>query len=559
MHFSLGTEEVGEDEWTARFLTMQIADCSERLRFFQSTSSSREQIDAFQTSADEMRQQLRQNRHFRHLPGRVRETLLKGKTATVEPEERILDRMFVLDEAGRAFLGFISSHAELSPLSYSRTGDGNRGLGVENDIDKKYLAIALDLSCEFVLRAASDMRKAFQKLQPKRGDSVGNERLSRLAKGIARWEGGHINEFLGNDAPLDPLMCSDCFQDEGLRLCALRVGQKDLSRCLNCGSQTGLKLSKRSVALTARQFFVRGSITRPQYGGAPVLQINNQQTTSMHAPSWLNSDLRLIEKTLNAGIFHYGPRMWMVGEVEPLKALQHPSSRADVIEQIIDAFPGRLLGTDECFYRLRKAPEFPGDFAQYDAPPPEFLGQGRFDSAKLPVLYGSQDLEVCVHECRVTAEDELFLATLVPKRTLRLLDLAEPLWEEAVTEFESLDLAVHMLFLATQHSYPISRDIAIKAHESGFDGLVYPSYFTLLRTGSIPFETTHGIWDRRLPRGRERARQNIVSNLALFGRPISEGTVSVKCINRVALNKVDYLLSFGPLLVDASDSTVKND
>lgn len=111
--------------------------------------------------------------------------------------------------------------------------------------------------------------------------------------------------------------------------------------------------------------------------------------------------------------------------------------------------------------------------------------------ANLPILYGSQDLKVCLHECRVASEDEIYIATLVPRRRLRLLNLAEVLWKEHVSEFESLDMAVHMLFLAGRHSYEISRQIASAAHQCG--SLVYSSYFTLLRTGVTPFETTFGI------------------------------------------------------------------
>ena len=86
-------------------------------------------------------------------------------------------------------------------------------------------------------------------------------------------------------------------------------------------------------------------------------------------------------------------------------------------------------------------------------------------------MYGSQDLQICVHECRVTAEDELYLATLAPARNLQLLDLTELLSEERVTEFESLDMAIHMLFLAGTHAYEITREIARAAHAAGYDGL----------------------------------------------------------------------------------------
>src|SRR5262249_14504305 len=121
----------------------------------------------------------------------------------------------------------------------------------------------------------------------------------------------------------------------------------------------------------------------------------------------------------------------------------------------------------------------------------------------------SQDLQICVHECRVTAEDNLFVATLRPNRNLKLLDLAYLLPEDT-TEFESLDMAVHMFFLAGKDSYPIAREVALAAHKGGFDGIVYSSYFSLLRTGGMPFETVLGISHRRIPRysNYERAKNN---------------------------------------------------
>jgi hypothetical protein len=83
-------------------------------------------------------------------------------------------------------------------------------------------------------------------------------------------------------------------------------------------------------------------------------------------------------------------------------------------------------------------------------------------------------LPICVHECRFTAEDELYVATLFPTRELKLLDLSALLKEEHSTEFESLDMAVHMLFLAGKHSYDISREIARVVHSVGYDGVVPP-------------------------------------------------------------------------------------
>jgi hypothetical protein len=157
-------------------------------------------------------------------------------------------------------------------------------------------------------------------------------------------------------------------------------------------------------------------------------------------------------------------------------------------------------------------------------------------------MYGSQDLQVCVHECRVTAEDDIFVATLASKRDMNLLDLTELLNEEGTTEFDSLDMAVHMLFLASGHSYEIARAIALAVRTAGYDGIAYPSYFSLLRTGGMPFETVHGISHRRIPKLADRERSKIIANLALFGRPIEEGRV-----NKIIVSRVDYVIHFGPV------------
>lgn len=165
-------------------------------------------------------------------------------------------------------------------------------------------------------------------------------------------------------------------------------------------------------------------------------------------------------------------------------------------------------------------------------------------------MYTSPDLQVCIHECRVTVEDDLFVATLAPTNRLRLLDLSALLTHEEVTEFESLDMAIHMLFLAGTHSYPICRKLSIAARQAGFDGLVYPSYFSLLQTGVMPFRTTYGISHRRLPSMQGHEQANAVPNLGVFGHPVEEGKLEVRCIDRLMLNRVEYGVHFGPIGVD---------
>jgi hypothetical protein len=346
------------------------------------------------------------------------------------------------------------------------------------------------------------------------------------------------------------VLCSNCFNDQGLRLTAFNIGIDKNSLCPRCKTKNGRKLNKELVKKLAYSFFVRGTVHRAYFGSAPVIQFNEQQyeNSSINIPKRLEDDIKLIEDTIKVGFFYYGPRLWMIGEVEPLKKLELESERHGIIHRILKEYPARIILKKEFIYRLRKEPKDPSNFEEYDSPPlgNENLGKGRFDSINFPIMYASQDLEICVHECRVTVDDNLFLATLYPTRDLKLLDLTEIL-DENETEFESLDMAVHMLFFAGECSYKITREIAFNAYKAGFDGLIYPSYFSLFRTGAMPFDSVYGISVRKFPSYKNHAKSQIIQDMALFGRPIEKKIIAVKCINRLVLNKVKYDIRFGPV------------
>ena len=344
----------------------------------------------------------------------------------------------------------------------------------------------------------------------------------------------------------DAVVCSKCFLDQGLRLDSFRIGSDDNSPCVNCGFTDGRKLSKELVSELAHRFFVEGTMHRSRFGGAPVIVSNAYQRSSITPAPWFESDLRLLERVLSIGFFHYGPRLWMLGEIEPLKELLREEGRKAVTTRIITEYPSKVLSVGESFYRVRRDPTDPASFAEYDSPPINLVGRGRLDSMECPVLYGSQDIQVCIQECRVTVEDNLYIATLAANRDLNLLDLTEVLAEN-VTEFESLDIAVHMLFLAGSHAYEVSRAIALAAYEAGYDGVIYPSFFSLIRTGFRPFDTVYGISIRKIPQMSSLVMAQTISNVAIFGKPIEQGLLTVQCVNRLILNRVEYDVLFGPV------------
>jgi hypothetical protein len=92
--------------------------------------------------------------------------------------------------------------------------------------------------------------------------------------------------------------------------------------CPNCGATGGRKLNSDCLARLTRRFFVWGSQLRCECGAAPQIQFNRPQKTSITMPSWLEADIGLIERALCVGFFHYGPRLCMIGEVEPEQSVK---------------------------------------------------------------------------------------------------------------------------------------------------------------------------------------------------------------------------------------------
>jgi len=120
--------------------------------------------------------------------------------------------MGILDQQGRGYLRFIASHADLSPLAFYRTGENNRGRGEENEVDEGYIATAIDLSLDFILRAHADMRALFKdgldSTSQKSQTALPNELVRHASGYIRQWQGCDLQMLIGKDASGTPLLCS---------------------------------------------------------------------------------------------------------------------------------------------------------------------------------------------------------------------------------------------------------------------------------------------------------------------------------------------------------------
>ncbi len=380
----------------------------------------------------------------------------------------------------------------------------------------------------------------------------------------------------------DIVACSECFDDEGLRMDARSMGLHDSSTCPRCEACDGKKLNRDGIEKLARSFFVWGSYHKTTFGGAPILNIEHlpeptipshsanqgfrfmitqlleghlfdgEDYTAMDSESkkaWCIKDKALLEDILNVRITLNAPREYDVGITENLENLRQGDKYEQIISKILESYPTREFTPNDKFYRLRnldrgESSEFdPTDGMQFDSPPPRIgndeekeVEYGRFDSCDLSVLYGAPELATCLHECRVTKEQDLYVATLKPTRSLQLLDLCVFPDEIDTNPFVSIDHTVASLFEEGSDVYPISRKLALAAQNEGYEGVIYPSFYSDLHNGKRSSEPEKG----------PSSKPWVSKNIGIFGKPIQDERLLITCINRMHLQEVEYTFYFGP-------------
>lgn len=162
MFYYVAIEPVGEDEWRARLRVMQLHDCMDRLRMFRDFNPLDEKLPRIEQQANELRAQLSNNAYFAGLPESLRRELLKGDRASVLTQDEILQRMGGFEQRTRGYCRFLSAHTHSFPLAFYRMADHDRGRGVENEVDKGYMAGALEFGSSVLTETTSEMQDAFK-------------------------------------------------------------------------------------------------------------------------------------------------------------------------------------------------------------------------------------------------------------------------------------------------------------------------------------------------------------------------------------------------------------
>jgi hypothetical protein len=327
------------------------------------------------------------------------------------------------------------------------------------------------------------------------------------------------------------IACPKCFRNWGFRQAVAALANLQDDACPRCKNVAPL-INRDKLADAIRAFFVGGSYVAETF--APVYQVNTTNMSPARFDTTLRDDANLACTLTGEVIFHYGPPLWRLGEVDLKYAFDEGGDEREAAAfRFVAGAPQIEVPVGSVLFRIRKSPrgnEAIATMEEFDPPRPHIeRSPGRWDDGTA-VLYASDDIELCLHECRVVIADEIVVATLSTARPLALLDLTAEFANAGGTPFEDPNIFARFLSLS-RHSQWLdhARTVAQVARSAGLDGIRYTSYYA------------------------QAKHKTKALNVALFGRPIEAGDLIIESVNRLRLTDARYEFSFGPVLYTDSE------
>jgi len=95
------------------------------------------------------------------MPEPERIKCLKGKMLYLENKASRIEKLGIDKGLYNGFYLLLSSYVHTFPIGFYRIGDRNRGRGVENSVDRKYINSCMEAASFFLIRGAKEMIHLF--------------------------------------------------------------------------------------------------------------------------------------------------------------------------------------------------------------------------------------------------------------------------------------------------------------------------------------------------------------------------------------------------------------
>ena len=147
-------------EWSSKLNVMHLNDCCRRIKLL-TNSNAMEVVEGLTEQAEELRGRLRGNEWFLSLNASVQKRCLAGDNLMIANRDEMLEKAAWDKKDFYANWDLLSQYAHVLPISFYRMEPNGRGTGIENDTDKAYIALTMQLSAETLEKATDLLVEAF--------------------------------------------------------------------------------------------------------------------------------------------------------------------------------------------------------------------------------------------------------------------------------------------------------------------------------------------------------------------------------------------------------------
>jgi hypothetical protein len=149
---------VSDEELSARINVMHLNDCSRRITILGTGSTD---LAGFESQQAEIRGRLEKNNWFLALDSKWQKRLLTGDVLTITSRDELLDQVGWDRKHFYAYWHLLSQYTHVLPLTFYRLEPNGRGTGIENDTDRGYIYLMLDLAAQALRQCVDKMVENF--------------------------------------------------------------------------------------------------------------------------------------------------------------------------------------------------------------------------------------------------------------------------------------------------------------------------------------------------------------------------------------------------------------
>ena len=173
--FRYFSEPVEGEEWRARLNIMQLTDCKSRMSMFSQFGEERETIKGFEVQFADLVSRIEGNSYFSTLDPKIQRQLLQGHRQTIFTIRELSIRAEV-DKKVWGYFELLSSHTHTHPMSFYRSAEHGR-TGVANEVERVYIATAMEFVTDLLQRATTVFEKDFSNLVTFKSTNLTPEQL----------------------------------------------------------------------------------------------------------------------------------------------------------------------------------------------------------------------------------------------------------------------------------------------------------------------------------------------------------------------------------------------